>query len=136
MRASVLQRQRNKRRGNIRIHSIGVGAKTEGEAKWRKEGYGITWVDLQPYWVSACDWMLWLNDPKHECIRVMRFVLIGGGQIKVQERFYADPTTDLIRNDWAYGLLPHGQGGDGRRDRNSEGKLATALAEMVCMTLY
>ena len=114
----------------------GWEAKTEGEAKWRKEGYGITWVDLQPYWVSACDWMLWLNDPKHESIRVMRFVLIGGGQIKVQERFYADPTTDLIRNDWAYGtcLTVKAETADGIAI--AKGKLATALAEMVCMTLY
>lgn len=111
----------------------GWEAKTESEAKWRKEGYGITWVDLQPYWVSACDWMLWLNDPKHECIRVMRFVLIGGGQIKVQERFYADPTTDLIRNDWAYGtcLTVKAETADGIAI--AKGKLATALAEMVCM---
>jgi hypothetical protein len=28
-----------------------------------------------------------INEPDHACIRIIRFVLIGGGQIRVQEMF-------------------------------------------------
>jgi Family of unknown function (DUF6011) len=111
----------------------GWRAKTESEAEWQKEGHGISWVDLQPYWVSACDWSLWLDCPWHECTRVIRFVLIGGGQIKVQERFYVDSRTNRIVNDWTYGsrLTVKAETADGIAI--VKGKLATALAEMVCM---
>jgi hypothetical protein len=111
----------------------GWEAKTESEAKWRKEGHGITWVDPQPDWVSACDWSPWLDYPKHDCIRAMRFVLIGGGQIKVQERFYAESRINLMLNDSAYGqrLTVKVETADGIAI--TKGKLATAYGELVSM---
>jgi hypothetical protein len=64
----------------------------------------------------------------------MRFVLFGGGQIKVQERFYADSRINLILNDSIYGPRITVMAETAEGIAMAKGKLATAWGEIVSMT--
>jgi hypothetical protein len=61
------------------------------EAKWRDRGGFVSWVELEPEWLSVKH--LWgmpddgLPDPKAPCRRIFRLTLIGGGQLRVTEKF-------------------------------------------------
>lgn len=59
------------------------------EAKWRARGYIFTWIDPEPDWITATDWSVFagVRDPEHPSHRVFRFRLIGGGQIRVCEKW-------------------------------------------------
>src|SRR5262245_31848390 len=63
---------------------------TKCEKEWRDAGTVFSWIDPQPVWVSAGDWSEYLGDgfprdPLKPCRRIIRFSLIGGGQIRVVE---------------------------------------------------
>jgi hypothetical protein len=99
------------------IASCASGMREE-EAKWRLAGKVLSWIDPEPVWVSAADWHwgteaeYWYGatesgarfpfDPTEPCNRILRFSLIGGGQIKVNEewRFYRfPPMEDRLHTD-------------------------------------
>lgn len=64
-------------------------AKAKAEAEWQRLGNVYAFVQPEPYWISFADWSIYANieDPKVPCDRVIRLDLIGGGQIKVVEKF-------------------------------------------------
>jgi hypothetical protein len=74
--------------------------KAANEAEWRSQGQAVAWIDLKPTYVDCCAWGLFvpLPEPDHACIRIMRFVLLGGGQIRVQEKF-AGPEHSVMQLD-------------------------------------
>src|ERR1700737_1162643 len=67
----------------------------EKETEWIKRGYCFSWIDPEPTWMTVSDWsMLFTNDNKYDqafpdpekpCVRIMRFSLLGGGQIRTIE---------------------------------------------------
>jgi hypothetical protein len=74
------------------------------ESEWQAAGAIYSWVDPYPVWVSAGDWSGeylgdgFPRDPLNPCRRIIRFSLIGGGQIRVTE-----PWTDrqlYVGNGW------------------------------------
>jgi hypothetical protein len=77
----------------------------EMETKWQSSGWCFAWIDPEPTYCEAGDWrFLFDNDgnythafpaPAEPCNRIMRFSLLGGGQIRTTERFKATPA------DWA-----------------------------------
>jgi Family of unknown function (DUF6011) len=84
----------------------------EKELAWTKAGYCYAWmIDPEPTFCVAADWsMLFVDepdvhtfprpvlyafpDPATPCTRILRFSLLGGGQIRTQEHFEA------TRPDW------------------------------------
>lgn len=62
------------------------------EAEWTAASQRFAWIDLEPAWISAGDWSAYgrdgfPQDPLKPCQRVIRFSLIGGGQIRVTEQW-------------------------------------------------
>ena len=57
------------------------------EDYWRQCNVVWAWIDERPVWVSAADWGQILPDPEKPCVRQFRLSLLGGGQIKVTEKF-------------------------------------------------
>jgi hypothetical protein len=77
-------------------------SKAEAEAEWRRRGQTFAFVHPEPTYVSSADWWIYavIPDPKAPCNRIIRFDLIGGGQIKSIEKFrvWKDPidgTTEI-----------------------------------------
>lgn len=63
--------------------------KAKYEAQWRDEGRATAWIDPHPQWVNASDWDVYaLTRPEIKTTRVLRFILLGGGQIRVTEKFF------------------------------------------------
>jgi hypothetical protein len=64
-------------------------SKAEAEAEWRRRGLVFAHVHSEPTYVSAANWDInnGIPDPETPCNRVIRFDLIGGGQIKSIEHF-------------------------------------------------
>src|SRR5262245_31030239 len=65
------------------------------EDYWRQCNLVWAWIDEKPVWVSAVDWEppALLPTPEKPCVRTFRLSLLGGGQIKVVEKF--EPFTDF-----------------------------------------
>jgi uncharacterized protein DUF6011 len=63
--------------------------KADTEAEWLNQGMVFADIEPKPVYVTAIDWWLYADipDPPAPCDRVLRFDLIGGGQIKVIEKF-------------------------------------------------
>ena len=58
------------------------------QGQWRRNGQVFSWIDEEPRWVSASDWgTSILPEPEKPCLRRFRLSLIGGGQIRVTEKF-------------------------------------------------
>ena len=58
------------------------------DAEWRGQGNAVAWIEPVPSHLTASGWDHYaINEPDHACIRIIRFVLLGGGQIRVQEMF-------------------------------------------------
>jgi uncharacterized protein DUF6011 len=69
-----------------------IAAAWEGRAKydaeWRSQGRAVAWIEPVPTHLSASGWDYYaISEPAQACIRIIRFVLRGGGQIRVQEMF-------------------------------------------------
>jgi hypothetical protein len=69
------------------------------ESEWQAAGAIYSWIDPYPAWVSAGDWSEYLGDgfprdPLKPCRRIIRFSLIGGGQIRVTEQWTDKPLYD------------------------------------------
>ena len=64
-------------------------SKVEAEIEWRRQGKVFAILDDEPSYVAPCDWETYarIPDPETPCDRVIRFDLIGGGQIKSIEHF-------------------------------------------------
>jgi hypothetical protein len=64
-------------------------SKAKAEAEWRRQGKVFAIVHAEPTYVSAANWDFYaeIPDPEAPCDRVIRFDLIGGGQIKSIEHF-------------------------------------------------
>jgi hypothetical protein len=73
----------------------------EMEIYWQTQGYAFSWIDLEPTFEPAGSWdclfTATFDDafprPKEPCIRIMRFSLLGGGQIRTKEHFKASDDT-------------------------------------------
>jgi hypothetical protein len=85
----------------------------ETEASWRQQGKVFARVD-EPVYITAIDWDLYADvpNPPAPCERVIRLDMIGGGQVKVVEKFvwWDDPITgkpdfepDGRRRVWTHG---------------------------------
>jgi hypothetical protein len=68
-------------------------SKAEAEAEWRRRGQVFAIVHPEPTYISAADWREYASipDPPAPCDRIIRFDLIGGGQIKSVEHFVPWP---------------------------------------------
>ena len=66
-----------------------LASRDEIASAWRDWGGVFAHVHPEPTYVSAADWALYagIPNPKDLCPRVIRFDLIGGGQLKVLETF-------------------------------------------------
>jgi hypothetical protein len=68
----------------------------EYENYWRQCNLVWAWIDGKPVWVSAADWDTWiLPTPEKPCVRTFRLSLLGGGQIKVVEKFQPTEFSEL-----------------------------------------
>jgi hypothetical protein len=60
------------------------------EIRWKDRGLCFSWIDKEPTWVPVSQWEV-ICCPDFEvdkaCDRIMRFALLGGGQIRTTERF-------------------------------------------------
>jgi Family of unknown function (DUF6011) len=77
----------------------------ECESKWHAAHVIYSWIDPYPVWVSSGDWSEYLGDgflpdPLKPCRRVIRFSLIGGGQIRVTEQWTDRPLFDGDKGVW------------------------------------
>jgi hypothetical protein len=75
------------------------------ESKWHAAHVTWSWIDPYPAWVSASDWSEYQGDgfprdPSKPCKRIIRFTLIGGGQIRVVERWTDRPLFDGDTHIW------------------------------------
>jgi hypothetical protein len=61
-----------------------------------QKGWCISWIDPEPTWATVSDWSMLFQketleyvfpDPDEPCIRILRFSLLGGGQIRAMENF-------------------------------------------------
>ena len=79
-------------------------SKTEAEAEWRRRRQTFAIVHPEPTYVSAADWHLYADipDPEAPCDRVIRFDLIGGGQIKSVEHFVPWPDSGISKKVICY----------------------------------
>jgi Family of unknown function (DUF6011) len=67
----------------------------EKQGEWERKGLCFSWIDPEPTYCTASDWSTLLTpdveeafpDPKTPCIRIIRFSLLGGGQIRTIEHF-------------------------------------------------
>jgi hypothetical protein len=66
-------------------------SKDKAEAEWRRKGFVYAYTDPKPCWVSVAEWDYLVSDtpiePKEPFDRVFRLDLVGGGQIKIVEKF-------------------------------------------------
>jgi hypothetical protein len=76
--------------------------KGQYEAEWRAQGQAVAWIDPKPHYINCCDWDHFgiLREPEQACVRIMRFVLLGGGQIRVQEKFSAPGHRLMAHHDF------------------------------------
>jgi hypothetical protein len=77
---------------DIEFRASAVRGMQKEEAEWRRAGKVFSWIDLEPDWVSAAEWYMgsqwgYPAEPTAPCNRILRFSLIGGGQIKVTEEW-------------------------------------------------
>jgi hypothetical protein len=73
----------------------------EMEFKWKQRGDCFSWIDLAPDFWNVARWYLLLSssggdyveipNPEFPCKRIMRFSMLGGGQIRTTEHFKATP---------------------------------------------
>jgi hypothetical protein len=69
----------------------------EKEIAWTRAGYCYAWIDPEPTFCTVSEWSTLFDrdgdfafpDPTTPCTRILRFSLLGGGQIRVLERFRA-----------------------------------------------
>ena len=63
--------------------------RAEYDGEWRDQGKAVAWIEPVPTHLTASgwDWYALGGEPDHACIRTIRFVLLGGGQIRYQEKF-------------------------------------------------
>src|SRR6516225_4221959 len=65
----------------------------EKQDEWEQKGLCFSWIDPEPTYCTVSDWsMLFIPDspdaehafpdPQNPCIRIIRFSLLGGGQIR------------------------------------------------------
>jgi hypothetical protein len=84
------------------------------EIEWNRKAYCFSWIDPEPTFCPASDWSMLFTkdgnwdiafpDPTEPCVRILRFSLLGGGQIRVIENFVAIPA------HWNYGPVSlHGR---------------------------
>jgi hypothetical protein len=74
----------------------------EMESKWKQRGDCFSWIDSEPTFWCVADWYLMnpsnggdlveIPNPKLQCRRIMRFSMLGGGQIRTTEHFKATPS--------------------------------------------
>jgi hypothetical protein len=59
------------------------------EARWQKRSLCFSWIDAEPVWVGVSEWRCFLGpefgEVERPCKRIMRFALLGGGQIRTTE---------------------------------------------------
>ena len=68
----------------------------ELERRWRNAGRTIAWIDTEPKWLQ----LFWdydtslLPQPAMPCRRILRFTLVGGGQLRIIQHWIARPDPD------------------------------------------
>jgi hypothetical protein len=92
-------------------------SRAEAEAEWRRRGQTFAMVHPEPVYVSDANWdiNLGIPDPPAPCDRIIRFDLIGGGQIKSIEHFvlwtcpngWPSPPSNVIHYDHTLHVTAH-----------------------------
>jgi hypothetical protein len=82
-----------------------INTMQELEMNWSQLGHSFTWIDLEPTYTPVSDWSGIFSDdcdsngcsmyafpgPLKPCDRIIRFNLLGGGQIRSTEHFRSSP---------------------------------------------
>jgi Family of unknown function (DUF6011) len=79
----------------------------ECEDFWHQCGIVFAWIDPKPVWMSAADWLPYVENgfpplPTKPCRRIFRLSLIGGGQIRVTEHC-SSPLFESDKSFWPEG---------------------------------
>jgi Family of unknown function (DUF6011) len=79
------------------------------EAEFRAQGRVVVWIDQAPTYMDASSWDWYaIESPTLPCKRIIRFILKGGGQIRVQEKFCEQDLgpgiSPFFGHDFHYGI--------------------------------
>jgi hypothetical protein len=80
----------------------------EMQDEWEQRGLCFSWIDPEPTYCTVSDWSMLLTpdveeafpDPKTPGIRIIRFSLLGGGQIRTTERFRRTVIEGISKEIW------------------------------------
>jgi Family of unknown function (DUF6011) len=109
---------------------------------WEQCGFVFAWIDPKPVWCSAADWFPYYEngfppEPAEPLRRIFRLSLVGGGQIRVTER-WTDEAPFGVGNDKRFwpegdpGLLVTAHADDGLHLHRYSGRLSHgAVCEMA-----
>ena len=78
----------------------------EKQDEWEQKALCFSWIDPEPTYCTVSDWSMLFTpdagaehafpDPKTPCIRIIRFSLLGGGQIRTIEHFIESDILSLV----------------------------------------